>query len=118
MYVETKILTNNDIDQALTKILRHHKLDTWSFNTLYYSKEPLNVGDLVVINIKRQKLNRSENRLAIVSVCHDSTYIPDVLTKPIIAKIDINHQIPQQWQNQKAIYSLRHTQDISYTPSH
>ena len=42
MYVETKILTNNDIDQALTKILRHQKLDTWSFNTLYYSKEPLN----------------------------------------------------------------------------
>ena len=38
MYVEVRILTNNDINQAITQILKRHRPDMWSFDTTYYSK--------------------------------------------------------------------------------
>lgn len=110
MYVDVRILTNNDINQTITQLINRHRPDMWSFNTTYYSKENLKIGDLVVINIKRPKIgpNYNENRLALVSKCHNKHYLPDVLTKPIVAKIDINYQLKEQWQTQKTIYQLKH----------
>lgn len=110
MYVEVRILTNNDISQATTQILKHHRPDMWSFDTTYYSKYKLHVGDLVIVNIKRPKIaqNYSENRLALVSKCHQKNFLPEVLTKPIIAKINLNQNFKEEWQAQKTIHQIKH----------
>lgn len=110
MYVEVRILTNNDISQAITQLLKRHRPDMWSFETTYYSKNKLHVGDLVVVNIKRPKIaqNYSENRLALVSKCHQKNFLPKVLTKPIIAKINLNQNFKEEWQAQKTIYQLKY----------
>ena len=37
----------------------------------------------------------------------EKNFLPKVLTKPIIAKINLNQNFKEEWQDQKTIYQLK-----------